>query len=283
MNLKSKLTEALMLNLGVLLLSAGVYFFKIPNGFITGGVSGWSIILSKLFGGITPSWLLFIINLALLMMGFLVFGKQFGFKTAYCSTMFSVLVVVFEKLFPLSRPLTDQPFLELAFAILLPGVGSAIMFNYSASSGGTDVIAMIFRKYTSLNIGVALLVTDFIVAFSSCFVFGLKTGLYSVLGLICRAFIIDSVIENFNLCKNFMIITTEYEKVKEYILREVRHGVTVVDAVGGFSDDKKKMLITVCRRSESARIKSRIREIDPNSFIMVTNSSEIIGKGFRLS
>ncbi len=281
MNSKSRLSEALMLNLGVLLLSLGVYFFKIPNGFITGGISGISIILSRLFGTITPSWLIFIINFLLLIVGFVVFGKQFGFKTAYCSTLFSVLLVVFEKLFPLGQPLTDQPFLELAFAILLPAVGSAIMFNYSASSGGTDVIAMIFRKYTSLNIGVALMVTDFLVAFSSCFVFGLKTGMYSVLGLVCRAFIIDSVIENFNLCKNFMIITTEYEKVRDYILKEVQHGVTVVDAVGGFSYEQKKMLITVCRRFEAPRLKSKIREIDPNSFIMVTNSSEIIGKGFR--
>lgn len=283
MNTKSKLSEVLLLNLGVLLLSLGVYFFKIPNGFITGGISGFSIILSKLFGTITPSWLIFIINFLLLIVGFIVFGKQFGFKTAYCSSLFSVLVVVLEKLFPLDQPLTDQPLLELAFAILLPAVGSAIMFNYSASSGGTDIIAMIFRKYTSLNIGAALLVTDFLVAFSSCFVFGLKTGMYSVLGLICRAFIIDSVIENFNLCKNFMIITTEYEKVRDYILKEVQHGVTVVDAVGGFSDEKKKMLITVCRRFEAVRLKNKIREIDPDSFIMVTNSSEIIGKGFRLS
>jgi uncharacterized membrane-anchored protein YitT (DUF2179 family) len=193
MEKNNKLKEALMLNLGVLLLSLGVYFFKIPNGFITGGISGISIIISKLSGNITPSWLIFIINLALLLVGFIVFGKQFGLKTAFCSFEFSIFVVVLEKLFPLNQPLTDQPFLELTFAILLPAVGSAIMFNYSASSGGTDVIAMIFKKYTSMNIGDALL--D---GFYSCFfsilcvrtenrnVFNIRSDLQSVRHRFCN-------------------------------------------------------------------------------------------------
>lgn len=281
MNKKSKLIEILLLNLGILLLSVGVYFFKIPNGFTTGGITGLSLIVSSLVGTITPSWLIFLFNILLLIVGFLVFGKNFGIKTAYCSFMFSLELVALEKIIPMVQPLTDQPFLELCFAILLPAVGSAIMFNYAASSGGTDVIAMILRKYTSLNIGITLLITDFAVAFSATFVFGIKIGLFSLLGLICRAFIVDSVIEGINLCKYFTIITTHPEQISTYILNEMKHGVTVLDAVGAFSDTKKKMLITVCRRYESIKLKNKIKEIDPNSFVMITNSSEIIGKGFR--
>ncbi|HAN21220.1 MAG: hypothetical protein A2Y15_06725 [Clostridiales bacterium GWF2_36_10] len=281
MNKKSKLVEVLLLNLGVLILSIGVYFFKIPNGFTTGGISGISLIISAIIGNVTPSWLIFIFNTLLLLVGFTIFGRKFGIKTTYCSVMFSVEIILLEKIYPMTAPLTDQPFLELAFAILLPAVGSAIMFNYSASSGGTDVIAMIFKKYAALNIGIALLITDFIVALSAFFIFGLKTGLFSLLGLICRAFLIDSVIESINLNKFFTIITTYPEQINSYILREIHHGVTVVDAVGAFTDTKKKMLITVVRRHQSVKLKNKIREIDPDSFVMITNSSEIIGRGFR--
>lgn len=278
---KEKIKEFLLLNLGVLLLTAGVYFFKIPNGFTTGGITGISLIISRLSGGITPSWLIFIINGLLLLVGFAVFGRGFGIKTAYCSLMFSFELIIIERFVPMNAPFTDEPLLELFFAVLLPAVGSAIMFNYSASSGGTDIIAMIFRKYTSLNIGIALLVTDFAVAFTGCFVFNLKTGLFSVIGLIMRAFLIDTVIENINLCKYFTIITTKPDIITQYIIKEIKHGVTSWDAVGAFSDSEKKILVTVCKRHESVKLKNKIREIDPDSFVMITNSSEIIGRGFR--
>ena len=148
--------DYLMITLGTVLLTCGVYFFKIPNGFSTGGVSG----IGTLLGNITPlspaMWIS-TINLVCLIIGFAVLGRETGVKTVYCSLLFSGLTQAFEYIFPLSSPLTDQPLLELIYAMLLTSVGSAVIFHQAASSGGTDIVALILKKFTHLNVGKALL------------------------------------------------------------------------------------------------------------------------------
>ncbi len=182
----------------------GVYFFKFPNHFTTGGVSGISILLGEVLTFATPATMNMIINYALLLVGLIVLGKGFTLRTVYCSVLYALIIWVLEKVYPMSKPFTDQPLLELFFAILLPAIGSAIMFNMDASSGGTDVVAMIVKKYTSMNIGTALMVSDAVIALCSVFVFGIKTCLFSVLGLMMKAFLIDSVIEeDASTCANF--------------------------------------------------------------------------------
>lgn len=195
--MKNKLKTFTRMNLGVLLMSVGIYFFKIPNGFSTGGVSGVSTILGKI-SPLTPATWILIINAALLLVGFIFLGKKTGAKTVYCSLLLSLLTWVLEKFVPLSAPLTNQTFLELLYAILLTAFGSALLFNCSASSGGTDILALILKKYTSLNIGNALLFVDFLIAGSAFFVFGIEIGLFSLLGLFMKAFLVDSVIESLN-------------------------------------------------------------------------------------
>jgi len=283
---RKKLTliaEFFYLTLGTVLLTAGVYFFKIPNGFSTGGVSGIATIFGKLFKNLylTPGSIITILNVSLLIVGFFLVGKSFGIKTVYSSLLFSGLSMILEKFIPLEAPVTDQPFLELVYAIVLTALGSAILFNCSASSGGTDIVAMILKKYTSLDTGKALLCTDFIIAFSSFFVFNIETGLFSMMGLFAKAFVIDSVIENMNLCKYFTIVTDKPKEIADFIMNELHHGVTEVDAVGGFTNTEKTVLLTVCRRTEGVRLRKYAKEVDPKSFIIVANTSEIIGRGFR--
>ena len=145
---RANLKAFLLVNLGVLLLTTGVYFFKLPNNFSTGGVSGISIILGSLIPGISTATLMAVINILLLVLGYLFLGRQFGFWTTYCSLMYSFETWALERLFPMNGPFTNQPLLELCFAMMLPAVGSALMFNYNASSGGTDIVAMILKKYT---------------------------------------------------------------------------------------------------------------------------------------
>ena len=271
------------MNLGTLLLSVGVYFFKIPNGFATGGVSGIATVLAKIIPlkYFTPAVLIILFNILLLIVGFIFVNKQFGVKTVYCTMLYSGFTYFFERVIPLDAPLTDQPLLELVVAMILTAVGSALLFNTDASSGGTDIIAMIMKKFTALNVGMALLIADAIVAFSSFFVFGITTGLFSVLGLFAKSFLIDGIIENLNMCKYFTIITEKPEAICEYIMLTMHRGVTKFDAEGAFSHRSKKILLTVCRRHEAHYLKAKIKEIDPTAFIMVTNSSEILGHGFR--
>lgn len=271
-----------ILNVGTLLLAAGVYFFKSPNHFATGGVSGLSIILAN-YLPLDQSTLLTIINALMLILGFIFLGKGCTFKTVYCSIVYSLENVAFEQIFKAAGttfPLTNQPFMELVYAILLTGVGSAIIFNSGASSGGTDIVALILKKYTSLNVGRALLLTDILIACTS-FVFGVEAGLYSVLGLFAKAFVIDGVIEDIGKSKYVTVITTDPEKIGKYIIEVMHRDYTSYLAQGGYTGNEKTVLITVCSRPEARRMRAKAKELDPTSFIIVSDATEILGKGFR--
>ena len=160
-------------------------------------------------------------------------------------------------------------------------MGSAVLFNEGASSGGTDIVAMILKKFTSLDIGKALLITDFILAAASFVIFDTETGLLSVFGLVMKAFMVDNVIESINLSKCFIIITSKDKEICEFINTELHRGATVSDCSGSFTGDKKKMIITVTRRPQAVMLKRFIKEIDPKAFSIITNSGDILGKGFR--
>lgn len=277
------LSDFLLMNLGVLLLTVGVYVFKIPNGFSTGGVSGISTVLGAAIKSpiVTPATLILAINVLLLLVGLVFVGKDFGIKTVYCSLLFSGGTMLFEWLMPLSSPVTEEPVLDLICAILLTAIGSALMFRAGASSGGTDIVAMILKKYTSLDIGKALLATDFLIAASTFLVFDVQTGIFSLLGLFAKAFLVDGVIESIGTCKYFTIITTNKEEIGAYIVRTIHHGYTELAGTGGFTGEDKAVLLTVCKRIEGARLRKFCKEVDPHSFIIVSDTSEIIGKGFR--
>lgn len=287
-NKKINLKNWLFMNLGVLLMAIGIYFFKAPNGFATGGVSGVAIILANVFPVLTQSVYMMIINVALLIVGVLVLGKECGILTIYCSLMLSLENWLFETLVPLSAPLTSYPLLELVYAVLLTGVGSAIIFKCRASSGGTDIVALVLKKYTSMNVGTALLCTDFLIAAMTFIRFGEQgitidpqTGLFSLLGLFAKVFVVDDIIDSINLCKSFTIITVKPNEINDYILKEIKHGVTVVSAHGAYTGENKTVLMTVCRRSEAIRLRKKVYEIDPSAFVIITKTSEIMGKGFR--
>lgn len=277
-------TYWVVLNLGTLLLAAGVYFFKAPNNFATGGVSGLSIILSKF---ITPkvNWLgqteiMTIINVLLLIIGFIVLGKGCTFKTAYCSLVYSAEMQLM-KLIPINLPMTNETFLEFVLAMLLTAAGSAIIFNCRASSGGTDIVALIIKKYTKTDVGTALLLSDFFIAASTFFIFDIKTGLYSVLGLFAKAFLVDGVIENIGKNKYVQIITSNPELISPFILEGIHRGCTYINAFGGFTGEGKTVILTVCKRGEATKLKARIHDADPTAFVIVTDTNEIVGRGFR--
>lgn len=222
-----------------------------------------------------------IINILLLIIGFIVLGKVNGVRTVYSSLLFSFLTYAFEKIIPISQPMTNQPFLELAYAMLLTSLGSAIIFNNMASSGGTDIIALILKKYTEINVGKALLITDFIIASCSFITFGLQAGLFSMMGLFAKAFLVDTIIESINSCKYFVVITDKREEVNAYMLKELHHGATSTEAVGSYTNSNKTMIHTVCKRMEAIRLRQNIKLIDPHAFIIISTTSEIIGRGFR--
>jgi uncharacterized membrane-anchored protein YitT (DUF2179 family) len=216
-------------------MSVGIYFFKTPNHFATGGVSGISIILADVFPIPSQATYMLIINVVLLILGILVLGKQCGFLTVFCSLMMSIETWLLEFFVPLKEPLTEYALLELVYAVLLTGIGSAIIFRCKASSGGTDIVALIMRKYTSLDVGRALLISDFLIASSTFLVVGVSAGLFSLAGLFAKVYIIDDILDSMNMCKAFTIITTKADEIDSYIMNELHHGATVQKAVGAYS------------------------------------------------
>ena len=275
-----KLKNFLLMTVGCVLLAVGVYFFKIPNGFATGGVTGIGTILAKLTPISAGTWI-WVLNIGLLLLGFIFLGKGNGIKTVYCSMLYSAITYIFELVIPITEPLSNQPLLELVYAMLLTSIGSALIFNADASSGGTDITALILKKYTSVDVGKALLAVDFIVAASSFFVFDIQAGLFSLLGLFAKAFIVDAVIDNLNTCKYFVVITEKRDEISAFIMESLGHGVTVASVVGEYTKQEKAMIHTVCKRVEAVRLRTKIKEIDPKAFVIITTSSEIIGRGFR--
>lgn len=269
-----------VLTFATLILVAGVHVFKFPNNFSFGGVTGIAVVLSALFRFSASTWT-FIINMALMVLGFLFLGKGFGVKTAYVSILSSVGLSLMERFFPMSGPITSQPVLELIYAIVLPAFSSAILFNVEASSGGTDIVAMILKKYTSFNIGTALLLVDVFIVGMSCLVFDAQTGLFSFCGLMAKSLVIDGVIENINLSKYFTIICDNPEPICDYITHTLRRSATVYRAQGAYSGREKSIILTVMKRNQAVQLRNYVKRTQPLSFIMITNSSEIIGKGFR--
>lgn len=278
---KSILKQYVVLTFGTLMMACGIYFFKFPNNFSTGGVSALSILLVPIFPQITAGQFMMFFNVLLLLVGLLVFGKGFTFKTIYCSLLLSVFTRLFEVVVPMDSPFTNQKFLELVYAILFTAAGSAVLFNEGASSGGTDIVAMILKKFTRLDIGKALLVSDFVLAAAAIVVFGVETGLLSVFGLVMKAFVVDNVIDSINLSKCCVVVTDNGEKVCEYIHKTLRRGATVSRCQGSYTGKEKSMVTAVLNRDQAMKLKQYIKEEDPSAFSIITNSSDILGKGFR--
>lgn len=278
--MKSKLKNFSLLTISTLIMAVGIYFFKFANNFTFGGITGIAVLVAKFFP-ISASDFSFVVNILLLIIGWIVLGKSFAEKTAYSTILLSVSLSLLERIYPMSHPLTNEPLLELIFAILLPALGSAILFNIGASSGGTDVIAMILKKYTSVDIRKGLMISDLIFTLAGFLVFNVKTGLYSLFGLIMRSALIDNFIESFNRSKYFHVVTSNATCICDFIQNDLQRGATIVNATGAFTGDDKYIILTVLSPSQAVKLRNFIKEHDPKAFLLVSNTSEIIGKGFH--
>ncbi|MBE6893199.1 MAG: YitT family protein [Ruminococcaceae bacterium] len=272
--------EYALLTLASVLIIISTWLFKYPNNFTFGGITGLSIVLSRIFE-VPASTLNLVMNAVLLVIGVVVLGKGFAGKTFYVTILSTVGLSALDKIYPITTPLTDEPVIELLFAVAIPAVASAILFNMDASSGGTDIVAMLLKKYTTMEIGTAIFAVDIIITLSAFVAFDFATGLYSVTGLMAKTLIMDGAIENMNLCKYFTIITTNPKPICDFIHHELHRSATIYKAEGAYSHTEKNIVLVVLKRSQAVRLRRFIKEVEPTAFMMITNSSEIIGKGFR--
>lgn len=273
--------DFVLLNIGLIFTAIGIVFFKAPNHFAMGGTSGLSILLASFIPWLNVGVVMFIVNALLVVVGYAVLGRGFGGSTVYSSVALSVYTWLLEVLFPLKAPLTNDTLLELCWAVILPAIGAALVFNVGSSTGGTDIVAMILNQKTSIEVGNALLFSDLLISMAAGITFGAKTFLYCVLGTMVKSFLVDNLIEGFNVRKQVTIVSSKHEEIKQFILKDLNRSATVYAAYGAFSHEAQEVITTVLSRRQAMLLRNFIRKTDPCAFMTIVNSSETIGKGFR--
>lgn len=270
--------------LGALSIAIGLYFFWAPSDLAAGGVSGLAIVLKSLLPMVPIGIIIFVLDMILFTIGFIVLGKSFGARSLLCSLSVSIIMTVMELVWPNWKPISEDLLILLLFGSLFTSLGQAMVFNMNASSGGTDIIAKIITKYTALNIGTALMIADMVVVLLAMGTFGLEKGLYGALGVIITTNLIDYIISGLNIQKYVVIIPSTVDKlelINHYILEKLERGATIYQAEGAYSKKAKKVITTVIDRREFIELKKQVVEIDALAFMTVQNLHEAVGEGFE--
>ena len=274
-----KIKEYALTTLGIVLTAIALEYFFFPNDIAAGGVSGIALVIN----GVTRwnvSIMVFILNIILFILAFVVLGKGFGGKSIYATVMLSVVMEIIERVFS-PGILTDNMFLASFFGSALLAMGSAIVFHQGASTGGTSILAAIISKFTSLGVGTSLLLNDSIICLLAINVFGIDKGLFGFFSLILIGLLIDKFIDGFNTCKQVFIITSKAEMVVNFINKDIDRGCTVLNGKGGYTDSEVKIVYTVLSSNQFITLKSFIKENNPEAFITVNDSKEVLGLGFN--
>ena len=271
-----KLKEWIHITIGILLISMGVYFFLVPSEVIFGSVSGLSFVLSQLIP-IPMSIIAFILNMALLIVGYIFIGKEFGTKTVYTSILLPVFLWIFEQVFPMQGSITNNNIYDLMLYILMVALGQAMLFNVNASSGGLDVVAKIINKYTHMEIGKACTIAGFITAASSIIVYDFGTMIVSLLGTYLNGMVVDYFIEGFNKKKRVCIVSDDHEQIQDYIMNTMHRGVTVYPIIGGYNKEEKVELLTIVTKYEYKQLLNYLKTNDFNAFVTVSTVNEVVG------
>lgn len=260
--------EGLVLTVAVAMIAASVFFFLMPSHASVSSISGLAIVISELFP-LPVSALTMILNLVLLVIGFLTCGREFGAKTVYTSIMLPVFLAFFENAFPWYESLTGSAELDVLCYIVSVSIGLSILFNRNASSGGLDIVAKILNRYLHMELGKAMSLAGMCVALSSALVYDSRTVVLSVLGTFFNGMILDYFIFGQNLKRRVCIITKQEEKLRNFILNDLHSGATFYEAIGAYHMETHRELITIVNNSEYQRLMSFIRQTDPEAFITV--------------
>ncbi|OIJ12893.1 hypothetical protein BKP35_10030 [Anaerobacillus arseniciselenatis] len=279
--MRETIKSYMFLNLGALFVAINVHFFLSPNTLATGGVSGLAIILNSLIPGLTIGLFMIFVNIILFIVGFIFIGFKFGVKTIYASFALSFLVWFLEWLVPMSGPISDDLLIQLIIGQCISAVGIGLVFSKGASTGGTDIIAMILNKYFAIEMGKAVLLADIFIALSSIFLFGPEIGMYAFFGVMLNALVIDYTLKQVNEKKEVVIISAESDSIKKYIVKELEIGATIHDARGAFTDSQKEVITTIIGRKDLIKLKRYISEVDQQAFITVHDMNEILGQRYK--
>jgi uncharacterized membrane-anchored protein YitT (DUF2179 family) len=273
--------EYVLTTVGVLLVAIGIEFFLAPNKIAAGGITGIAIIINNFFPKLSIGLLLLIMNIILFIVAFIFIGNKFGAKTIYSSLALSGIIWIMGNSMTSNMVVTKNLLLASLFGTCLSGIGLGIVFNQNASTGGTDILAKIINKFIHLDMGKALLSVDIIVTIFAGASFGAEIGMYSIICVVLNGFIIDTVIEGFNISKQILVISSKNEQIGEFIIRELDRGFTMLQGKGGYTKNDTYILYTVLSRKEFIKLKTYIKEVDTKAFITVSTAHEVLGEGFK--
>ena len=271
---KRNLKEYLIITVGTVILAAGVYFFMLPSQVSVGSASALAMVLSN-FLPLPVSAITFGINVVLLVVGFLLIGREFGAKTVYASVLLPAVMAVYEILFPDFQSLTQDPLLDVVSYILIVGVGLALLFSCNASSGGLDIVAKLMNKYLGMELGRAMSLSGMLVALSSALCYDTKTVVLSVLGTYFGGMMVDHFIFGLNIKRKVCIISPKLDEIRHYVLHELRSGATINEIIGAYDGQLRREIITIVDKQEYRRLMDYVKKTDPAAFVTVYSVSEI--------
>lgn len=266
--------EILLLTIGTAIVASAVFFFLEPSHTSVSSIAGLGIVLQE-FVPLPLSVITMILNVVLLIIGFLTCGKEFGAKTVYTSIILPVFMGILEQIFPDRSSITGSQELDVLCYILVVSLGLSILFNRNASSGGLDIVAKIMNKYLHMDLGKAMSLSGMCVALSSALVFDKKTVVLSVVGTYFNGMILDHFIFDHNIKRRVCILTSKEEELRKYIIDELHSGATIYEAIGAYNYEKHNEIITIVDKNEYQKLMSYINEIDPKAFITVYTVSNM--------
>ncbi|MRX72210.1 DUF2179 domain-containing protein [Bacillus lacus] len=271
-----KILEYIFILAGSAIVALAFNLFLLPNRVASGGVSGISTILDAMLGW-EPAFVQWAFNIPLFILGVVLLGRQFGFKTLI-GTIFLPLVVFLSKDM---APATTDPLLGALFGGIGVGLGLGLVFRGKASTGGTDLAAQILHKYTGLTLGTCVALIDGLIVLTAAIVFDIERGLYALIALYVTSKTIDVVQVGVGRSKTVLIITNQENEVRAAILNKIDRGVTRLSAMGGYTDDERPVLMCVVDQTEFTKLKQLVKSIDSTAFVVVMDASEVLGEGFK--
>ena len=276
---KDNIKNFIQVNIGTFILALSLHFFLVPSRLIAGGASGFAMILSTVTG-VPMSTIYLCVNIILIILGIITIGATFGVLTIYSSLICSGFLYILENYYPMKAPFSDDLFINLMFGIFISATGISLVLNSGASTGGSDIVGKIIEKYTPLSFGSGLIICDGCITAATFALYGVRIGMYCILGVFINSFFIDTMVAGFNKKYNVCITSDKIEEINEFILKSICRGSTIYMAKGGYSSEDKKILMSVLDKKQYILLRDFVKKIDKKAFLYVYSVSEIEGEGF---
>ena len=274
MKIRKTIEEFAIITVGTIIVAVAVFFFMMPSHVSVGSGAALAMVLSN-FIPLSVSTITLIMNVGLLIIGFLLIGPEFGIKTVYCAILMPVVVGGFERVFPDFQSITQDPLLDVICYILVVGVGLAILFSKNASSGGLDIVAKIMNKYLRMDLGQAMSMSGMIVALSSALCYDSKTVILSLLGTYFGGMVVDHFIFGINIKRRVCVISEHLDDIVRYVLHDLHSGATLNEIIGAYDKMPRMEMITIVDKNEYKLLMDYVRKVDPKAFVTVYSVSDM--------